>query len=191
MSSTKAGVASSTSVPAPAAVPTVASRPRVESHLGEACNTLRSLRSGLQHERAALAWLLKAVQQLQAESTAGVQELFQKMQVAQSRDAARHAAALEEVKRNAATERSSAAALLTECQEERGEALLRAEQLSAETTRLREMLAQLKRQDDELYQSQSTTSNELRQLRAALAASEERVAASRLALDEEGGRRQA
>ena len=43
-------------------------------------------------------------------------------------------------------------------------------QLSSEAIRLREMLAQLKRHDDELYAAQNGTAAELRQLRTSLAA---------------------
>ena len=69
-----------------------------------------------------------------------------------------------------AAEREQLASSLAQCQEERGAALLRAEQLETEAGRLREMVASLKRHDDELFASQSSSAAELRQVHAALAA---------------------
>jgi CCR4-NOT transcriptional regulation complex NOT5 subunit len=106
---------------------------------------------------------------------------------------ARQAAAVASVKESAALEaseaQSAAAAALSQCQEERGEAILRADQMTEEATRLREMVGQLKRHDDELYASQSGAAAELRQMHSSLASAEERIAAGRMALEEESSRR--
>ena len=67
--------------------------------------------------------------------------------------------------------------------------MLRAEALSNEAARLREMVGELKKHDDELYAAQSGSAAEINQLRASLASAEERVASGRIALDAESTRR--
>jgi chromosome segregation protein len=136
---------------------------------------------------------MQTQQRLQGEMRHGLEQVLRYSEAAQRTEAARHADALEAERttgqRTLEDERMAAAAKLTRVQEERGAALLRAEQSEAEAVQLREMLGQLKRQDDALYAAQSSSATELKQLRAALAAAEERVAAGRVALEEEGARR--
>ena len=111
----------------------------------------------------------------------------------QAHEGMRHAnelaAAADAHSRQTAQQQASHATELSQCQEQRGEAMLRAEQLAAEANRLREMVNQLKKHDDELYASQTGSTAELRQLRASLASAEERIATSRMALEEESTRR--
>jgi chromosome segregation ATPase len=149
-------------------------------------------RTDLQHERSALAWLLQTQQRAAAEMRTGLESVLKQAAAMQQVEARRHAAALAEVRegarRQAASEQASAQAALLKVQEERGEAMLKAEQLHTEAARLREMVGTLKRHDDELYAAQSGATVELNQLRASLAAAEERVAASRIALDDESTR---
>ena len=158
-----------------------------------ALKAMQRHRTDLQHERSALAWLLQSQQRTAGELRSGLEVLLTQMRTAQAADERRHAQALldvrAEARRSAQAEHASAQATLLRAHEERGEAMLRAEQLSVEAARLREMVGQLKRHDDEMYASQSGSAAEITQLRASLAAAEERVAAGRIALDEESTRR--
>ena len=108
-------------------------------------------------------------------------------------ESVRHANALAEARdaasRQLAQLRAEHATAIAQCQEDRGEAMLRADQLASENARLVQMVATLKKHDDELYAGQQGSNAELRQLRASLASAEERIASSRMALEEESTRR--
>ena len=97
-----------------------------------ALGALRQQRAGLQQERAALAQLLQSHQTVASELRSGLEQV----QALQEGELQRSANALQwerEANRRAmAAQRAEAAAQLSQCQEERGEAMLRAEQVRAE-----------------------------------------------------------
>ena len=158
-----------------------------------ALRALQRQRACLQHERSSLTALLHEQQRAGAEMRAGLEKVLRHAASVQHVEGMRHAHALAETRdaasRAAAQQQAEHAAALARCQEERGEAMLRADQLAAENARLVQMVSALKRHDDELYAGQQGSVAELRQLRASLASAEERIATTRMALEDESTRR--
>ena len=158
-------------------------------HRNAMVGIMQQHRASLQSDRTALVGLLHEQERMKTLLREGLERVLQDAEAVHEAEVRRNELARNKqqglAREQLAEEKSRTASTLAQYREERGAALLKAEQAAAESAQLRKTLAELKRRDDELYASQSSRASEIRELRAALVNSEENLAATRRSFEEE------
>ena len=163
------------SVPKLAGVPAGARRQLVE--------WMQSQRQALQEERAALSWLLQAVQGCAREARGGFEQVVGRLAQAEAQQLALAGRAKHTAARAAEAELHSLRERLRATQRERGAALGRADALEAEVAKLREVGIRLEAREQVLRATQGSLSSLQHSSRAELAAAAERARAAEAAAE--------
>jgi chromosome segregation ATPase len=144
---------------------------------------MQTQRQALQEERAALSWLLQALQGCARDARGGFDQVVGRLAQAEAQQAGLAGSATHAAARAAEAELQSLRERLRATQRERGAALGRADALEAEVAKLREVGIRLDAREQVLHATQGSLTTLQRSSRAELAAAAERTRAAEAAAE--------